>query len=49
MQSMLKDKGGQSTKSQPIAKVKTITNSVNMADVNVTTCSKTSEEQMFKD
>jgi hypothetical protein len=48
MQSMFKDKGGQSTKSKPIAEVKTVTASVNMVDVNVTTQNKTSEEKMFK-
>jgi uncharacterized protein involved in cysteine biosynthesis len=33
MQNMLKDKRSQSTKFQPIIKVKTIINSVNMVDV----------------
>ncbi len=49
MQSMFKDKGGQSIEFKLVAKVKTIIASVNMVDVNVTTQSKTSEEQMFKD
>jgi len=47
MQNMFKDKG--STKSKPVVEVKMVTASINMVDVNVTTRSKTSEEQMFKD
>jgi hypothetical protein len=43
MQNMFKDKGGQSTKFKPTSKVKRVTTSVNMVDVNVTIHSKTSE------
>ncbi len=43
MQNMFKDKGGQSTKSKLTSKVKMVTTSINMVDVNVTIHSKTSE------
>jgi hypothetical protein len=46
---MFKDKGGQTLESKPIIEVKAIATSINMVDVNVTTRSKTSEEQVFKD
>jgi hypothetical protein len=36
-------------KVQLVAKTQTITTNVNMVDVNVTTRSKVTEEQMFKD
>ncbi len=49
MQSMFKDKGNQSTKSKPTTKVKTITASINMVDVNVTIHNKTNEKQVFED
>ncbi len=49
MQSKLKDKGGQSTKSKPTAEVKMVIALINMVDVNVTTWSKTGKEQVFKD
>jgi hypothetical protein len=46
---MFKDKGGKPAKSKPKAEVKVVNASVNMVDVNVTTQSKTSAEQVFKD
>ncbi len=49
MQNMFKDKRGQTLESKPIIEVKTITALVNMVDVNLTTHSKTNEEQVFKD
>jgi hypothetical protein len=44
MQSMFKDKKGQSTKSKRSTKVKMVIVLVNMVDVNVTTQNKTNEE-----
>jgi hypothetical protein len=46
---MFKDKGGKTIKRKPTIKVKVVITLVNMVDVNVTTQSKTSEEQVFKD
>jgi hypothetical protein len=46
---MFKDKGGKPAKSKPKTEVKVVNASANMVDVNVTTQSKTSEEQVFKD
>jgi hypothetical protein len=48
MQNMWKDKGGQTIKSKPVDEIKVIISLVNMVDVNVTTHSKASEEQVFK-
>jgi hypothetical protein len=48
MQNMFKDKGGQTVESKPTTKVKVVTASINMVDVNVTTRNKTNEEHMFK-
>ncbi len=49
MQNILKDKGDQFIESKPVADIKTIITLIDMVDVNVTTCSKTNEKQMFKD
>lgn len=46
---MFKDKGGQSIESKLEAEVKMVIISINMVDVNVTTRSKTREEQVLKD
>jgi hypothetical protein len=46
---MFKDKGGKPAKSKLETEVKVVNASINMVDVNVTTQSKTSEEQVFKD
>ncbi len=43
------NEGGKIAKTKPMAKVKVTIGSINMVDVNVTTWSKASEEQMFKD
>jgi hypothetical protein len=44
MQNMFKDKGGQTTKSNPTDEVKVVITLVNMVDVNVTIRSKTNED-----
>jgi hypothetical protein len=46
---MFKDKGSKPAKSKPETEVKSVNASVNMVNVNVTTQSKASEEQLFKD
>jgi hypothetical protein len=49
MQSIFKDKGSQSIEYKLAIDVKTVIALVNMVDVNVTTHSKTDEEEVFKD